>query len=182
MGSKIEQKGLQLINTPLRLPFLGENFLPYPFLNVAKDMLFTYFMGENREDHSWTEPGNSTRRRLILAPSLSQTRLSLTHWNGSALGKGERFYFKWPLEYLANTPNTTLQQSTAWAAPFLSFSEDSEVQLRRTIAERITTNFSIRNVFAEWTFLLCLHLPAWQLPEFPCVQSELLTVAPLACL
>lgn len=143
-GEATEKNKLQFLNTLPKVLFFLASFLPYPtFLNVAKDMLFTYLVGENGESHSWTEPGKSTGHSLILAPSLSQTRLSLTHWNGSALGKGERFYFKWPLEYLASTPNTTLLQSTAWADPFLSFSEDSEVELHRTVAERIVTHISI---------------------------------------
>lgn len=180
-GKQLSKQTVAL-NTLPQGPLFKPNFLPHPFFNVVKDMLFTYLVDENRESHSWTEPGNSTGYSLILAPSLSQTRLSLTHWNGSALGKGEKFYFKWPLEYLADTPNTTrrTEHSLGRSIPFFFRGLGSSPP--QAVAERFITYISIRNFLAGWTTLLCLHLPAWQLPEFPCVQPELLIKASLACL
>lgn len=125
---------------------------------------------------SWTEPGNSTGHSLILAPSLSQTRLSLTHWNGSALGKGERFLLhvtsrilgKHP-QYHAPTENSLGRSS--------SFSKDLDAQLHRMIAERIVTYISTQNFLPGRPCLLCVHLPAWRFPELLCVQPELIIMA-----
>lgn len=85
-------------------------------------------------------------------------------------GKERDFYFEWPLEYLANTPNTTLLQRTAWADPLLSVSEDSDVQLHRMICRENS------NIHLHPGTSCLVDLPALSPPA--CLAASYISVCP----